>query len=420
MYDLNPPHVFVHERVHGNPRAVARMERLLAALDDPQVETVGTADMDRVIGLTRPPDDIGLINGRVRHGLEVTPSQPSFLFNTFVWDSAERGEYDAEKYPDAFSHSIARVMAGVGEDFAFSQRDPHFGDKEKWVCQGGWGIHSLKGCVHRCHYCNEGYCINFMLDLEDFAKHVSKMMQRRPDQKVYRYDLYSDSICFEPEHGASRVLAGCFARTEDKYLLFYTKSNNIEHLLELPDKSHCIFYCTLATETVCRDIEEGAPSMEERIEALRLCQEAGFLVRVGFSPIIPVRNWRQEATECLERLLAAVKPDTLRLWVLSLMGADELDQLIGLENLDPRMAESAQQVDATDRNSFELPFSVDDRVEIYGHYLDEVKRISADTPVSICSERRVVWERLAHKVTMSPDDLYCCCGGTSPPRRRGR
>ena len=156
--------------------------------------------------------------------------------------------------------------------------------------------------------------------------------------------------------------------------------------------------------------------MVERIEALRLCQEAGFPVRVGFSPIIPTTNWREEATQCLEKLLAAVKPDTLRLWVLSLMGADELDKLIGFENLDARFVESARQIGPAVKHSFELPFTVEDRVEIYGHYIDEVKRISPDTPVSICSERRVIWDRLAHKLTMSPDDLYCCCGGFSPPR----
>ena len=417
MYPLAPPHVFAHERVFRNRQAVARMQRILAALGDPPVETVTTADTDPVIALTRPPADAGMIGGKVRHGLDRGGRDPAILFNTFVWDPAERSEWDRAQYSEVFPASIARVMAGVGEDFAFSQRSPHFGDSETWVCQGGWGIHSLKGCAHKCHYCHEGYCVNFMLDLEDFADHVSAMMQRRPEQKVYRYDLFSDSICFEPEYGASRVLADCFARTEDQYLLFYTKSNNVEHLVELPDKSHCIFYCTLATETVCRDIEEDTPSMDERIEGLRRCQEAGFLVRVGFSPIIPVRNWRQEATECLEKLLAAVRPDTLRLWVLSLMAPDELDKLIGFEKIDPRFVESMGQIDPAVEHSFAMPFTVDDRVEVYGHYLDEVRRISPETPVSLCSERRVVWERLADKLTMTPDDLYCCCGGSSAPPR---
>jgi len=61
---------------------------------------------------------------------------------------------------------------------------------------------------------------------------------------------------------------------------------------------------------------------------------------------------------------------------------------------------------------------VEDRVEIYGHYIDEVKRLSPDTPVSLCSERRAVWERLADKLSMSSDNPCCCCGRTSAPRGR--
>ena len=420
MYDLNQPHVFAHKRVFRNARAVARMERMLAALGNPSVEEVDESDLDHVIEMTAPPPEAGVIGGRVRHGLEQDGYDPSFLFNTFVWDAEDRAAWDAQRYREAFSQSLARVMNGVGEDFAFSRRGDLFtSGTDRWVCQGGWGLHSLKGCVHRCKYCHEGYCVNVMLDLEEFADHVLGMMQRRPEQKLYRYDLFSDSICFEPEYGASRVLADTFATTEDKYLLFYTKSNNVEHLLELPDKSHCVFYCTLATETVCRDIELGAPSMDERIEALRLCQDAGFPVRVGFSPIIPTHNWREEATECLEKLFAAVRPDTVRLWVLSIMDCDELDRLIGLSALDAEFHDSLRNVDPTGCHSFELPFSVEDRVTIYGHYLDEIRRLSAETPVTLCSERRVVWDRLPDKLQAHPEALYCCCGQFSAPVARG-
>ena len=59
MYDLNPPFAFAHERVFKNPAAGARIERILAALGNPPVETVGLADTDRGIELTRPPAAAG-------------------------------------------------------------------------------------------------------------------------------------------------------------------------------------------------------------------------------------------------------------------------------------------------------------------------------------------------------------------------
>ena len=48
MYDLDPSHVFVHKRVYRNPRALARLERMLAALGHPAVIEVDVGDADTV------------------------------------------------------------------------------------------------------------------------------------------------------------------------------------------------------------------------------------------------------------------------------------------------------------------------------------------------------------------------------------
>jgi spore photoproduct lyase len=309
------------------------------------------------------------------------------------------------------------LMAGVGEEFAFSQRELNDPNRA-FVCQGGWGIHSLDGCVHRCAYCPEGYVVNVMLDLEEFADHVGAMLRRRPEQKVFRYDLYSDQPCFEPEYGASEILSDLFARTADQYLLFYTKSDNVDHLLTLPRRDHSIYYCTLATDTAACLFEPGAPGLDRRIEGLRRCQEAGFAVRVGFSPIIPVANWRAEATAMLERLLAKVRPETVRLWVLSLMAAAELEAALDVSALDAEIVAAMRRATMDAVGWWNGPFPRETRAEIYAHYIDEMRRVSPETPVSLCSEERAVWELLAGKLRMSPDRLFCCCGGTSVPIRR--
>ena len=257
-----------------------------------------------------------------------------------------------------------------------------------------------------------------MLDLEDFAKDLERNFRERPHQKVYRYDLTSDYICFEPEYGASEVLGECFSQTEDKYLLVYTKSNNVEHLLDLPYKEHTIFYNTLSTDTVSREIERDTPTLDERIEAMRLCEEAGYVVRAGFSPIIPIKNWREETTEMLEKLFANTSPDTVRLWVIAMMTCAEAELIFGASKLDAEfvkaMRDSASEMDG--KHSGPFPRHV--RAEIYAHYIDELKRISPDTPVNLCTEEREMWDMLVDKLNMSPDDMFCCCGQTSVPKRK--
>lgn len=417
MYDLNPGRVFVHKRVARNPMALKRLDRMLGALGNPTIREVDVTDTDRVIEAAGVGEGHPAMYDRRRQGMEKRREDPVFLFNTFVWDENMKARNGKERH-DTCASSIASLMAGVGEDFAFSRRHPSLMSPDNsHVCQGGWGIHSLKGCVHKCDYCEEGYLVNFMLDLEDFADHVLSMMERRPEQKLYRYDLYSDSICFEPEYGASEILAERFSRTKDKYLLFYTKSNNVAHLLDLPYKEHSIFYCSLATDTVSREIERDTPAMDERIEALRLCQESGYVVRVGFSPIVPIKNWREEATDCLEMLFTNVKPDTVRLWVIAQMDACEAEQIFDVSKLDQEFVRAMRRAAPRMVGKLNMPFPPEVRAEIYSHYIDEIKRISPETPVSLCSEERRMWRMLENKLDMSPDNLYCCCGGTSVPRR---
>jgi len=415
MYDLRPPRIFVHKRVYRNPRAVRRLERMLAALGNPPFEEVDTSDTDRVIEATGSREDLPVMSNRVRQGIEKRQEDPVFLFNTFVWEEPARSPV-RRQYKNVRASAIARLMAGTGEDFVFGRREASTGRGDKpYVCQGGWSIHSLLGCVHKCDYCGQGYIVNFMLDVEDFADRVYDRFWRRPQQKLYRYDLKSDSICFEPEYGASAILSETFSRTDDKFLLYYTKSDNVDHLLDLP-KDHSIFYLTLSTDTVSRVIERDTPPMDARIEALRKCEQAGYVVRVGFSPIVPIRNWRRETTECLERLFANCSPDTVRLWVVSMMSAEEAEILFDVEMLDPQYVEAMRRAAPEMNGKHSAPFPAEVRAEIYGYYIDEIKRISPDTPVSICTEERRVWEMLAHKLSMKPDDLFCCCGATSVPR----
>ncbi|MEW6357142.1 MAG: radical SAM protein [Planctomycetota bacterium] len=418
MYDLNPPRVFVHKRVYENPKAVARMERMLKGLKNPPIEEVDESDTDRIVEAARAADDLPVQSGRVRQGIEKINRDPVFIFNTYVWDPAKIKPV-AKKYKHPRAQMIAHTMAGKGPGAIYGRRDHCDGSdpKRPYVCQGGWSIHTINGCVHRCDYCQMGYVVDFMLDLEEFAKDLERTFKERPEQKLYRYDLTSDYPCFEPEYGASELLGECFTRN-DRYLLVYTKSNNIDHLLDMPYKEHMPCYWTVATDTQTQVIERGTPTLDQRLEAMRKCQEAGYVVRAGFSPIIPHKNWREEATIALEKLFAAAEPDTVRLWVVAMMLADEAEQIFGADNLDPWCLDEMRKHAAEMNGKHSGPFPRHVRAAIYAHYIDEIKRISPNTPVNLCTEERALWDMLADHLVMKPDNLYCCCGQKSVPRRK--
>ena len=61
------------------------------------------------------------------------------------------------------------------------------------------------------------------------------------------------------------------------------------------------------------------------------------------------------------------------------------------------------------------PLPHDARLEIYNWFLDEIRRISPRTPVSLCGETLEMWDALGGKIGMSPDSFVCNCGPQSTP-----
>ena len=424
MYELSPKGVFVHERVFRDPRAVERMNRMLDAMGirEADVPCIGLEDVPEIIELSGTSEELATDekirggHGRFRQGHLKQTHDPVIVFNTFVWDESERIPMPRELRSPQGSR-LQRMVCGVGEDFAFSHRELHTPKSAHYVCQGGWGIHTLGGCLHKCDYCEQGFIVNIMLDIEAFCERLARMFIERPEQLLYRYDLYSDILGFEPEYGASEVLAECFAK-HGKYLLLYTRSDNVQFLADLPEscRHHVLANWTLSMETQARVIERDSPSLDARIEAMRFCQDQGYPVRAGFSPIIPIKNWREETTDMLERLNARVRPEVLRAWVLSMMEAYEFEDMFDVEMMDPvfiqRMRAAADEMSG----AHHAPFPLDVRAEIYSHYIDEWRRINPEVPFALCTEHPRMWEVLKDKVAMTPDNMFCCCGGVSPPK----
>jgi len=423
VYKLNPPAMFAHRRVLDNPLAVARMERMVAGFGrrPEDVVIIDETQMDLVNEAAGTTDEVATDeivrggHGRFRQGWMKEIPEPVFVFSTFVWNEDQRVK-PTQKYRHPMAQRCYRLLCGQGRDFLYSRRPLLHGEfPGGYVCQGGDGLHTLCGCVHKCKYCGDGYIFTVQLDLENVCDDLRRKFVEDDHMKLYRWDMYSDTIPLEPEYGGTEVIGGCFNESTDKHLLLYSKSDNFDHLFEFDYQQHVLSNWTLSTETACRDIEVGAPSLKDRIAAMKRCQEHGYTVRAGFTPIIPVKNWRQEATDMIEYLYSQVEPEVLRLWVVSMMEAYELNAMFGPEMLDEhclrRALEAAPEMDGTHH----APFPIDVRTDIYGWYLDEIRRVAPQTPVALCTEAPEAWRILQPKLAMLPNKMFCCCGGASTP-----
>ena len=192
------------------------------------------------------------------------------------------------------------------------------------ACQPALELNIVDGCVFRCAYCGFGRYIIFYLDVERLIGGLDDVFARYPGQRLYKYSNMTDLPPFEPELDAIPPMVERFAREPDRYLMLFTKSDNVDFLSRLDHRGHTIVSWSITCDTASREADKRTATMHERIAAMEKMQRAGYPVRARLSPIVPVRNWREEYAELFEQMLSRVRPDVITLELLGWMTVDDL------------------------------------------------------------------------------------------------
>jgi len=283
------------------------------------------------------------------------------------------------------------------------------------TCQTALELNLVAGCVFRCAYCGFGRAIHFSLDVERFMAGLPDVFRRFPAQRLYKYSNMTDLPPFEPELDAVPPMVRRFARETDRYLMLFTKSDNVDFLLDLDPAGHTIISWSLTCDTASRLIDKRAASLAERIEAMRRAQEAGYVVRARLSPIVPVRNWRREHEELFAELFAKTQPDVVTLELLGWFDFEDLGRIIDPDLLDPAFYAAAEAAADRLRGIGWAPFPEEQHQAVYRFCIDTVKRLSPETPVAVCHGTDATWAALGARIGMAPGGYVCNCGPGCAP-----
>lgn len=408
MYQLKPPKVFIDKRVYEDRRSVERLNRMMPSIECDSVRDFSHDELEQIYN---EEGWEAMRHGQKRQGEHEFQGDPVMVFGVFNWgfDPA------LDKAP---AGSMTRAILGDERTFYNSQDSVRTRIEHGLVCQSVHDFHTMTGCVHRCDYCRRGGISVVMLNLEEWIERLHRFIEHDKCQRLFKYELWSDIHPLEPEYGASEMLVDYFAKQPGRYLMLFSKSANIDHLLDLDHRGKTVMCWTLSPHTVSRVVEKGTATMEERIEAAGKCAEAGYTVRFKFKPIVPLKGWRQECTQMIEHIFASLEPEHINMRLLSMMDAAEFKRIFDPAIFDPdcirAMEESADQM----RSSQDLsvgPFPHETRREIYRYILDEVARVSGKTSVSICAESERMWDDLGDRMGMTPADFVCNCGPQCVP-----
>ena len=340
---------------------------------------------------------------------------------------------DIREYDDA----ARRAVSGIGkrrhgkDDFGddavlvFTTFDPkrrgwyyHWRDEAAahgGACQTGVQLNLVDGCMFRCAYCGFGRRIVFSLDVERFMEGLDGVFARNPTQRLYKYSNMTDLPPFEPELDAVPPMVERFSHEAGRYLMLFTKSDNVGFLRDLDHRGHTIISWSLSCDTASRLVDRGTATMQERIDAMREAQACGYLARARLSPIVPVRDWRTEYADLLERLFEQAAPDLVTLELLGWMEFEDLLAIFERELLDATAVQAAEDAAEDLRDVTWGPFTQETHEEVYRFCIETVQRLSPKTPVSVCHGTPATWRSLGGLMGMRADNYVCNCGPQSAP-----
>jgi hypothetical protein len=413
MIPLTPRFIYVTTDLQDHPAAMARVERMIAACPGARVEFV---------------DDEGLSAAVTERGWDQTTCwgtqtaaerhDPDLVLTTGKFHDEATKAARLERYPGL----RFRDLGGYRMFWWRYDGSPEFREKSRGIiCQSAWQLHSIEGCPFRCWYCGCGGVNRLLMNVEEYLEHLDEWLQVAPAQRLYKWDNSADVTAFEPEYGWSTELVKYFARQPGKFLEIYVgKSDNIENLLSVDPRGQTILQWSISARTQSTVIEEKTATWEERIEAARACQEAGYLVRFRFSPIIPVPGWREENTELIERIFARTRPDVISLCPFGWMNATEFERRVPFDLLDPDFAAVIRAAEPflAERgysSGGAHPIPHDARLVLLDYLIDEIQRVGPGVPIALCLETPEMWARLGPKLGQPPGRYVCNCGPTCTP-----
>ena len=419
--NFDPPRIYVLEDVWENPLAARRAQRLAQACPHAEVQTFTYKDLPDIVveeGWDHFPM-MGTLG-------EVPPPIP--VLGLFRFDRSAVNETTAQM-EKAYQGDgrFAFDLAAGGNAFAFfcsnsrnfscsstSQIRPN----PEHICRPQWRLHQGRGCPHQCSYCHLGGSLITHLNTEEYIERLADLLRQNPWQKTWLYDDVMDVLTLEPQIDSLGPLMRFFESTRDRYLILHTKSDRVQALIDAHAPRNTIVAWSLSGPTQSGQLERGSASTDARIEAARQCQEAGITIRYKFKPIIPVKNWRQEADYTIDQALSRTEPDNLSLTVLMWMQIESLRSCIPTDLLDETYLHATQEAAAQMTGTHVAPFPPAVREEIYRYYFAAIRKRNAAVPVTLSTESLDMWKTLGTTLGFTPANYVCGCGAGATPNKQ--
>lgn len=259
---------------------------------------------------------------------------------------------------------------------------------------GYWIFNLGFGCPFDCSYCYLQHYTNFpgiilAGNIEDFFDKFDSFYKNLTRPIRIGTGEFCDSLALDEITGYSKILIPYF-KNKNVLLELKTKSDKIKNLLDMEPAENIIISWSLNPKSIVVKEEQGAPSLEKRLQAARSIQQKGYKLAFHFDPIIYSENWKQLYKEVVDSLYTMLKAPFNWISLGTLRSHRELKTVS--ERRFPQSKIFYGELLLGEDKKLRYPQFL--REEIYKNMLVWIRNYDSKTPVYLCMENQKMWQSI--------------------------
>lgn len=250
------------------------------------------------------------------------------------------------------------------------------------------------GCPYDCTYCYLQLYSNFpgimlISNIDEFLLYSDDLI-KKSKARIRRIGTgeFTDSLALDEITNYSSSLIQHF-RNRDFYFELKTKSNKVGNILKNKGSKNIVISWSLNPDSIIESDENCTTSLDERLEAAKMCNEAGFSIAFHFDPIIYYENWETDYQNLIEKMKTALGNNIIWISLGTLRFHRKLKPIIEQRFPDSNLIFGELELDKTD-GKMRYPDFIRSRI-----YKKMYKWLNSNnkTIIYLCMEPEDMWDK---------------------------
>ena len=262
------------------------------------------------------------------------------------------------------------------------------------LCCGYTIVDVVSNCNYDCTYCYLQTYINapyttIYANVDALFDELTALLRSDPGQRVrIGSGEFSDSLSLEPLTGFAKLIVPFLQPFPNVQFEFKTKSDEIDHLLDLEPQGRVMVSWSVSPEAVVRREEHKTASLAARLDAARRCRQAGYQIGLHFDPLLHYPGWEADYAGLVDQVFTYLEPDDITtLSMGSLRFAPALKPVARARFPKSRLMTAELFPGADGKIRYFKPL----RIEMYRHMAACLGRYLDPERVYLCMESPEVW-----------------------------